>query len=172
MNRRLVCLTGAESSGKTTLAQALAEQIGAVLVPEAARQMLKPQAAYDIDDVVRIGLAQADSEDAALADHAGWVVADTDLTVIRIWLQERFGVWPAVLAERFEARAPRTYVLCTPDMPWQPDPLREHPNDRWRLHEQYRLLLGSLEEPIVEVSGSVAERLSVVTSWLRSLEPG
>lgn len=166
-----MCLTGAESSGKTTLAEALAEHLDARLVPEAARQMLSRQRTYGIDDVVRIGLAQAASEAAALAAHTGWVVADTDLTVIRIWLQERFGMWPRALNAPFDARAPRVYVLCAPDMPWQPDPLREHPNDRWRLHEQYRDLLASMGDPVLEVSGSVAERVVAVTSWLSSLEP-
>ncbi len=171
MNLRLVCVTGAESSGKTTLATALANHLDARLVPEAARRMLTPQQTYDIDDVVRIGLTQADNEDTALADHGGWVVADTDLTVIRIWLRERFDVWPTVLAERFQARAPRAYVLCAPDMPWQPDPLREHPYDRERLHQQYRQLLEGIGDPVLEVSGSVAQRLALVTSWLSSLEP-
>ena len=163
---RVVCLTGAESSGKTTLAEALAEALGGVLVREAARELLAPGEAYDAGDVVRIAQHQMAAERKALASTTGWVVADTDLTVIRIWMEERFGHWPAELAERFAERPPRRYVLCAPDMPWQADPLRENPADRARLHGLYRSLLERLDAPWMEVSGGRQARLEAVLNWL------
>ena len=165
---RIVCLTGAESSGKTTLAEALAEALEGVLVREVARELLVPGEAYDEEDVIRIAHHQVDAENRALASTTGWVIADTDLKVIRIWMAERFGNWPAALAQRFAERPPRRYVLCAPDIPWQADPLREHPADadRVRLHALYQTLLAELDASWLEVSGGVETRLQAVLDWL------
>ena len=64
----------------------------------------------------------------------------------------------------------RCYLLPTPDIPWAPDPLREHPNDRPALHARYRALLDSLGVDYLEVIGSREERLAraaaAIEGWL------
>jgi nicotinamide riboside kinase len=159
---RLIVMTGAEASGKTTLGSALAERLAAPFVAEASRDLLVPGVTYDADDIVRIGQEQVRRENAALAATPGRVVADTDLLVLRIWLDERFGCWPAVLEELWRAAAPRLYVLTTPQMPWEPDPLRENPHDRDRLHQRYVQWLVANDVPWLEVRGTVEERLRQV----------
>ncbi|MCB1683146.1 MAG: ATP-binding protein [Pseudomonadales bacterium] len=166
MTPRLIVLTGAESSGKTTLANRLAGVLRAPLVTEVARELLSPGQPYGIEDVVAIGLEQHRREQDALASHTGWVIADTDLSVIRIWLEVRFGTWPLPLAQAWKARPPRLHVLTRPDMPWEADPLRENPHDRAMLHARYRALLRSLEEPWIEVAGDTDTRLQAVLDTL------
>ncbi len=159
MSVRLIAITGAESTGKTTLAQALAEALPGQLVTEASRDLLAPGAVYDLDDVVAIGREQNRRENTALQLTSSWVVADTDLLVIRIWLQERFQVWPEALEPLWRLQTPRLWILTAPDIPWEPDPLRENPHDRERLHGLYRHYLSASQTPWVEVSGSVESRL-------------
>ena len=49
------------------------------------------------------------------------------------------------------------YFLCKPDIPWEPDPLRENPEDRERLFKLYER--GLLEIGAYNVlSGNIEER--------------
>ena len=169
MSVRLIALTGAESTGKTTLALALADGLPGQLVTEASRDLLAPGAAYDVDDVIAIGREQNRRERAVLQLTSGWVVADTDLLVIRIWLQERFHVWPAELEQLWCLQTPRVWILTAPDIPWEPDPLRENPHDRERLHGLYRQFLSASKTPWVEVSGSTESRLQQALRFVRAL---
>ena len=169
MSDRLIALTGAESTGKTTLALALADGLPGQLVTEASRDLLAPGAAYDLDDVITIGREQNRRESAALQLTSGWVVADTDLLVIRIWLQERFHVWPVELEQLWCLQTPRVWILTAPDIPWEPDPLRENPHDRERLHGLYRQYLSASKTRWVEVSGSTESRLQQALRFVRGL---
>ncbi len=133
----IVC-TGPESSGKSTLAEQLALALGGVLVPEAARQVLPGLGnRYLPSDVYHIAEQQMRAEQAALNSGNSPIICDTDLQVICIWWQERFGPIPAPLVSAYAAQAPRVYLLCYPDLPWEPDPLRENPLDRERLFDLY-----------------------------------
>jgi len=159
-------MTGAESSGKTTLGECLAERLGALFVPEASRDLLTPGAPYDEHDIIRIGQEQVRREEAAVQATPDWVVADTDLLVLRIWLAERFGLWPDTLGILWQKAAPRLYVLTAPEMPWEPDPLRENSHDRERLHARYREWLVENNSAFIEVRGSVEERVDQVLAQI------
>lgn len=149
---RVLCVTGTECTGKTTLSRALAERLGAPLVTEVARDYLAGRGGYDRSDVLAIARAQLAAEQAALA-AADLVVADTDLSVIQVWWEEKYGALDPWLAEALAQRSPRLYLLTCPDIPWEPDPLRESPNDRDRLHERYRAVLAASPHPVVEIAG-------------------
>ncbi len=165
-----VAIVGAECSGKTTLSQQLAAHFGAPWVPEYARAYLR-EPAYTRDDVLAIARGQHAAEIAA---DAPLVIADTDLVVIEVWWQVRFGgthPWiDATLRSQLTAARGRAYVLTTPDIPWVADPLRENPHDRAALHAHYVRLLQSLGAEYVEVSGSREARLrraiAGVEGWL------
>lgn len=133
-------VVGPESSGKSTLAQDLANRLRLPLVGEVARAYLAGRAsgAYDESDVARIGELQAQHEAAITADAAA-VVVDTDDVVIAVWMQWRFGRIDDPVKARLRSLtgARRRYFLVAPDMPWQPDPLREHPNQREELFARY-----------------------------------
>jgi nicotinamide riboside kinase len=51
------------------------------------------------------------------------------------------------------------YILCKPDIEWEPDPLRENPHDRDELFELYEGLLRESGSDYVISAGSMAERL-------------
>lgn len=66
----VITVAGAESSGKTTLAQWLAEELGAVYIPEYARSYLeKLQVPYTWDDLMTIATHQCRIIDDTLNDH-------------------------------------------------------------------------------------------------------
>ncbi len=155
---RIVCATGAESTGKTTLCRGLAEYFDVPWLPEYAREYLDG-APYERSDVEAIAREQARREAALLANRKGGVILDTDLAVILIWWREKYGAVPGWIETAFVAQAPRLYLLCRPDLPWQPDPLRESPDDLDRLHEQYRRLLVARRLPFAEITGVGETRL-------------
>lgn len=172
-SRRLtVAIVGAECSGKTTLAEELALRFDTACVPEFSREYLAAGASYDQADVLAIAKGQYAAETAAGAAQS-LLIADTDLVVIKVWWAVRYGgghPWvDATLAEQLASER-RCYLLPTPDIPWAPDPLREHPNDRPALHARYRALLDSLGVDYLEVSGTREERLAraatAIEDWL------
>jgi nicotinamide riboside kinase len=163
---RIVCITGTECTGKSTLARTLAERLDAELVTEVARDYLAGRTGYDRHDVLAIARAQVAAEQAALANADGWVVADTDLSVIHVWWEEKYGPLDPWLAEALAARPPRRYLLTRPDIPWEPDPLRESPHDRERLHRRYLEVLAAAPFPFAEIGGLGEARLEAALAAL------
>jgi len=166
----VLCVTGVECTGKSTLARQLAEWLDAPLVPEVARTFLAGRSGYTAEDVLAIAREQLAAEAVALAETADVVVADTDLSVIQVWWEEKYGELDPWLAKMLAARSDRRYLLPQPDIPWEFDPLRESPEDRPRLHERYRALLMAGPFPFAEVSGLGRARLrraqALAAPWL------
>lgn len=138
---RIISIVGPECTGKTALAGALGEHFAVGYVVEFAREHLAGRTVYEPADVEAIARGQMALEARALAAGESPVILDTDLLVIRIWWQEKYGALPDWLRRAFAAQAPRRYLLTAPDLPWEPDPLRESPMDRERLFEVYRATL-------------------------------
>ena len=159
---RRVSLTGPESTGKSTLAAQLAAHFGADHVPEYAREYLaaRPGVAYTLPDLEVIARGQLRREDAAAGRGGQLLFCDTDLLVIKVWAEHAFGQCPAWISE--ELRRPRyaLTLLLDVDLPWQPDPLREHPHRRQHFMAVYRQQLRALAWPVVEISGGGEQRLA------------
>ena len=171
MPKRILIL-GPESTGKSTLAEMLAQHYAEPWVPEVAREYLeKLDRPYTYEDLLLIGKKQLSLEDELAATAKHFLFCDTDLRVIQVWSQHRYGkVDPWVLEEI----ARRTYdliLLCAPDLPWQEDPLREHPELEMRQHffEFYQQLSEASGFPWALISGDTAERQSTAIQAVDSL---
>ena len=166
----IVCLAGSESTGKTTLATALANHYNAPLVPEAARRQLTPNCPYGPEEVLAIAREQVRLERQALDGSPQLVVCDTDLLVIQIWWQVKFGALPGELSAALSGRSPRAYLLTRPDIPWVADPLRESGGERSDLHRRYQRALADGPHPYLEVGGPPSDRLATarrqIDRWL------
>ena len=167
-----ISLTGPESAGKSVLAAQLAAHYGTVFVPEYARQYLEENGpAYTLPDLEAIARGQLAAEDAAAAQVPKWLFCDTDLLVVKIWAENAFGTCPAwVLAELARPRYAATLLLA-PDLPWAPDPLREHPDpaQRWHFYALYRAELVSRNWPFAEISGPPAQRFVQACAAIESV---
>jgi len=171
----ILVTTGPESSGKTTLAMQLSDTLMAPLVNEASRSYLTRLYStpgishYQESDLAQIAMLQHQQELAALQAGPAQLVLDTDLLVIIVWSEAVYGrVAPRIreLFEQSRATTHRSYLLCTPDIPWLPDPLRENPHDRARLFDIYQDKINQLGLNSLTVQGSEAERLALVQHYL------
>ncbi|MCC2548430.1 ATP-binding protein [Hymenobacter sp. BT175] len=157
-----VSITGPESTGKSTLSRLLAGHYDTVWVPEYARTYLDEHGpGYALPDLELMARGQLAAEEATTGRSRRVLFCDTDLLVIKIWAEHAFGRCPAwVLHQLREPRYDLTLLLGV-DLPWEPDPLREHPEPAQRRHfyELYRRELTERSWPFVEISGPPEQRL-------------
>jgi NadR type nicotinamide-nucleotide adenylyltransferase len=159
---RKVAITGPESSGKTTLAMALAAHFRTAWVPEYARLYLdKYGPEYEEGDVLNIAKGQANWELTYARDTRGdLLICDTDLLVLKIWSEVKFQHCHPWIERHLHTHAYDLYLLCSPDIPWEPDPLREHPEQRHELYLRYLAALVDMKADYTIIKGTdVKDRL-------------
>lgn len=136
--QKRVVLVGAESTGKSTLARALAAHFATRYVPEYGRVYdLYRAAPWNARDFAEIAAGHAAMR-AAIAPHAGPILfEDTDEWVTRVWEWALTGARPT--GPRPSARAD-LYLLLDGDIPWQDDGTRYHRDAAARQAFQAELL--------------------------------
>lgn len=172
MSRRhipLIVISGPESSGKTTMAGQLAILLDLPLVPEVARDLLEQVGGvYREPDVYRMAVRQWRLQES-VRQTGSLTLADTDLLTYRIWLEERFGTCSPWLEALHRRTLPVHYLLCVPDLDWEPDPLRENPHNREALLDRHRHILEAEGMSFDLISGQGEERLRQARSCLHHL---
>jgi NadR type nicotinamide-nucleotide adenylyltransferase len=173
-----VVVFGTESTGKTRLAERLAQHFGEPWAPEYVRDFWHARAgritAADLDAIAR---GQKAAEDVAAAEARRVVFFDTDLITCTLWDDLLFpGACPAWVRVEAEARAARTalYLLCDADVPFVPDPQRSFPDEaaRERARVLWRDALTSRRLNHVVIAGDWAEReRTAIAAVARLLEP-
>ncbi|MGE4488302.1 MAG: AAA family ATPase [Kiritimatiellales bacterium] len=170
MNTHRIILTGAESSGKSSLTRHLGETLNLPYALEYARFHLEkhgPQ--YDYELLRKMARLHLTYQMQQVPAAAALGVFDTDLVNYRIWAEEIFGQCPGEILAGINQEKNHIYLLCEPDLPWEPDPLRENPNDRRRLFERHREEIEKLGRPYEIVRGTGAEREACAAAALRRL---
>jgi NadR type nicotinamide-nucleotide adenylyltransferase len=156
-----IVLTGPESTGKSTLSRALAAYFGTIWTPEYARYYLNHLSRpYLPEDILHIAQAQVQWEAVWEKYANGLLFCDTDLLVPKIWMEHKYGFCDPWIDAQLRIRPYDLYLLCNIDMPWEDDPLREHPNEREVLFEKYVLALEAMNAKYAIISGKGAERLN------------
>ncbi len=154
-----ISVTGPESTGKSWLAEHLAEHYNTKWVPEFAREYLESiNRPYTYDDILIIAQNQYRLEKLA-AEDTGLLFCDTDFCVTTIWCRVKYNQCHAWIEQMISENRYDLYLLCDVDIPWQYDPLREHPEMRRELFVMYQHLLDENKCNYRIVSGLGDERL-------------
>ncbi|HEX6685701.1 MAG TPA: AAA family ATPase [Candidatus Limnocylindrales bacterium] len=185
---RRVVVVGAESTGTTTMASALAEHYrarGGVWartrwVPEYGRELTAKKltamgegatifdVSWDHADFEEVAKAQNDAEDAAARDGSPLLFCDTDSRVTAVWEERYLGhATPPVLAA---ARTPDLYLLTDDrDVPFHDDGLRDGEHLRAWMTGRFREVLAASGVPTKELKGSHEQRLAVAVEACEAL---
>ncbi|MFZ4521816.1 MAG: AAA family ATPase [Bacteroidales bacterium] len=165
-----IAITGPESTGKSMLAEQLAAHYKTVWVPEYAREYLevlgKP---YEEHDILLIAQGQAAAETGMLMKATKYLFCDTELLVTKIWSDVRYGRCDPWILENVDSNRYDLYLLCDIDLPWQYDPLREHPDQRQYLFDLYYNELKGREFPFAVVRGTGPDRLKCALSIIENI---
>ncbi|NHZ36996.1 AAA family ATPase [Massilia rubra] len=156
---RKVCLLGGESSGKTTLAAALAQALGSVWAPEFGRELwIGKDGALVFDDMLAIGQAQLAREQALLARATRWLVCDTSPLTTLFYSGAMFGRADPALAT-LATQGYDVTLLCAPDFDFVQDGTRQDALFRQRQHAWYVAELTRRALPFTIVHGPLAQRV-------------
>jgi NadR type nicotinamide-nucleotide adenylyltransferase len=168
-----VCVTGPESTGKTSLAQRLAEWANTEWVPEASRVYAERKAApltpADVGPIAREHIALADAaSERARARGASMLVLDTDLLSTVVYARHYYGAAPRWVERAERERRADLYLLCEVDVPWIPDGIRDRPENREEMFALFERALASRRANVVRVRGGWEERWTTARDAVRS----
>jgi NadR type nicotinamide-nucleotide adenylyltransferase len=155
-----VCLIGAESTGKTTMARSLASHFNTTWAPEFARQYLLPKNWVCLwDDMIAIAEGQGRLEDE-MAERANRVLlCDTDQVTTSIWCERYFNKCDERILRLAAGRKYDLYFLCDIDMPWFDDGTRDSREWRNWFHQKFLDSLTSRGVPFIILSGNFEARM-------------
>ena len=153
-----VGIVGPESTGKSSLAQYLAKRYKGVFVPEYARTYMEQlDRPYTYEDVVAIAKQQVEQLAAYSRDAMHSVSTsesndilyffDTELIITKVWFEHKYDQCPEFVIEALHQYPMDVYLLCYPDIAWEPDPVRENPGIRQELFARYEAEIQALGIP-------------------------
>lgn len=166
---RRIVIVGPESTGKSQLASQLANHFNCPEVDEFAREYIdKLDRPYEKEDLLKIAKGQLQSEAEAAQNASNLLICDTNLIVIKIWSDHKYGRTDPWIETDLKSRFYDLYLLTNIDLPWEEDPQREHPHLREHLFNTYRDYLINNELPFEVVSGQDNARLNNAINLIES----
>ncbi len=167
-----VCLLGAESTGKSTLAEALARRFGTVWNPEYGRPYTligrQPDAPWTSREFTHIARVHCWYEDFLAALARDVLFSDTDAFTTSVFHEVYLGR-PAQGFEELVDRSYDLFLVCGVDVPWRHDGIREFEDQRRWMHERYVERARTSGSPWLLVEGPVEARLEEASAAVEQL---
>jgi NadR type nicotinamide-nucleotide adenylyltransferase len=172
-----IVITGAESTGKSTLTEALATHFQTKWIPEFSRSYVeKLNRSYTYSDIEKIARHQI-TEEQNIDPDISLVFFDTWLIITKVWFEFVFGECPVWLNESILQSKIDLFLVCDIDIPWIPDSVRENGGENRRiLHNIYINQIKSYGFNYQIISGIGEERtiraLNIVDEFLGKVNLG
>ena len=167
-----VAVVGGESTGKSTLVNALGQRYGEPCVAEYGRTLWEEQGGHvDYDDLRVIGRRHIAYEDAATAVARRCVFIDTTpLTTLWYSIDGHGRADPDLVESSW--RPYDLTLVCAPDFAFVQDGSRSSEDFRLRHDRWIRAILRARGADYIDVRGSVDERLAQVAALIDPLFEG
>ncbi len=160
-----ILITGPESSGKSTIASELSQELDVLIIPEFARTYLQENGpGYTLDSIITI----AEEHQRIVNSHpkGSPLILDTYMYNLSIWAMDKYGQVPIVIQTALENLEPFDYIfLMYPDTPWIDDGLREDADRRVELFDSFITLLERYDAPYHIINGVGDSRLQNVLHY-------
>jgi NadR type nicotinamide-nucleotide adenylyltransferase len=170
-----VCLIGAESTGKTTLCERLAEHFHAPWVAEYGREYTLEKVAggepyvWRAEEFALIAREQQRREDAAALTATRLVLCDTDAFATEIWLERYLGPVPLPADWPARERPMDLYLVSDPNVPFVGDEIRDGEHLREWMHARFIEELTRRSFPFEVLTGSYDRRFEQAVAAIDSL---
>jgi len=147
-----IAVTGPESTGKSTLCAGLALEFGGTHVKEYARDFqMKHGVESSLEEIVHM----AETQFALNTQHSRKpLFCDTEMANFMIWTDEAFTHVPELIQRLWASQTFDLVLICAPDIPWEPDPLRLLPEARERLFQRFCAIYDAAERPYRIIRGT------------------
>ena len=177
MSVKKIVVVGPESTGKSYLTKQLAEYFNGIAVEEYAREYLhKNGTDYSFENLWDIAQGQIRNEEEGLqlaqaSNPQANLFIDTDMYVMKVWGEFVFGQCDNRILSLIAERKYDLYLLCSPDIPWIKDEMREYPDLETRntLFYHYKDLLVQQSTPFTIVQGDYEKRFQVAVNAVKQI---
>lgn len=162
--KRIVVL-GAESTGTTTLAQALAEHFETPWVAEYGREysldkQSRGKSEWFTEEFLEIAREQTRREDTAAREANRFLICDTNAFATTLWHRRYMGFRSEPLEEFAKSCRADLYLLTGDEIPFVQDGLRDGEAVRHDMHRWFEEALANQPVPWLQVTGTHEERLA------------
>ena len=168
-----VVIIGAESTGTTTLATALAEHYRTTWVPEFGRLYTEARRyrgeLWRSDEFTYIAVEQARMEDALARLANKVLICDTDPFATTIWHERYLGTLSPAVQAVAASRSYDLYVLTNTDIPFVQDGIRDGEGIRQWMHDRFHAELSAMATPMIVVSGPHDTRLDAAVARINAM---
>ncbi|HKI87928.1 MAG TPA: ATP-binding protein, partial [Draconibacterium sp.] len=131
---KIIIITGAESTGKSTLAESLGQYFNVPVIPEFAREYVEQlNRAYKYSDVEIIARKQVEQLHAAKKQNHPVIFVDTWLIISKVWFEMVFERVPTWMENEIQTSQIDLFLVCDIDLPWIPDSVRENGGKKRRI---------------------------------------
>jgi HTH-type transcriptional repressor of NAD biosynthesis genes len=164
-----VVFVGTESTGKSTLAKAMAEEFNTKWVHEYGRELWEAQGGTgSFRDLLKIGETQYRREQAATLHSRNYLFCDTNAWTTLQWCLMYHHTADARLIDLVErTKNEYIWILCENDFDWVDDGTRELPGPLAKNFQiQNEQALADFDIPFYRVSGDLVVRKQQVTNIL------
>lgn len=167
-----IVLYGPESTGKTTLAKQLAAYYNTNWVPEYMRTFLEKKSWVPGEEIVTyneleiIAKGQMKSENALLTTANNVLFCDTNLLELQVYAEHYFGKCPESISKFAEKNKYDLYFLTYIDTPWEPDDMRDRPDDRKEMFNLFEQKLIENNLPYITLKGNKKTRLDYAVDYI------